>query len=165
MPRDLVRLTVGLIVIVAHATAFFGIVVWQSKYIPVPSDRLDVAMLMLPVTAAYFVAVIRSAIGRRGAAGHEPPDNLNYVVIVLGVTLLFCGTLVYFVFSYPSIVGPTITELRRWLVVLEIAFGAGFGLIAEDLFGKVEQVIVPADRFGKVEQVTLPQEPNSVEKK
>jgi hypothetical protein len=138
-------MAVGLVVIIAHATAFFGIIVWQRQYITVPSERLDVAMLLIPVTAAYFVAVIRSAIQRRGAVGHEPPDNLNYVSIVLVVTLLFCGSLVYFVFAFPAVVGPTITDLRRWLVVLEIGFGAGFGLIAEDLFGKVERVIVAPD--------------------
>lgn len=137
MPRDFVRMVVGKIVIIGNAAAFFGIVVWQNAYIPLPAERLDLAMLLVPVSAAYFVAVIRSAIQRRSATGHEPPDNWNYVSIVFLVTALFSGALVYFVFSYPAVVGPTIVELRRWLIVLEIAFGAGFGLIAEDLFGKM----------------------------
>ena len=140
MPRDVVRTLVGLLVIIAHGTAFIGIFV--SPYFPLPSEQLDLVMLLLPVTSAYFVAVIRSAIQRRGYVGHEPPDNLNYIITVFVVTGLFCGCLVYFVFSYPEVVGPTIVELRRWLVGLEIAFGAGFGLIAEDLFGKVERVVV-----------------------
>ena len=67
------------------------------------------------------------------------------VFVVCLVTIGFCGALLYFVFSFPAVVGPTITELRRWLVVLEVAFGGGFGLIAEDLFGKIEKVIVPAE--------------------
>jgi hypothetical protein len=148
MPRDILRMIVGLMVVGAHAAAFFGITIWQSAYIPIAGERLDAALLLVPISAAYFVAVIRSAIQHRAAVGHEAPDNLNYVVIVILITALFSGTLVYFVFEYPAVVGPTTVELRRWLLVLEIGFGAGFGLIAEDLFGKVEQVTVAstADR-------------------
>jgi hypothetical protein len=41
---------------------------------------------------------------------------------------------------------------RRYILLFEIAFGAGFGLIASDLFGKIERIEVPVppietDRF------------------
>jgi hypothetical protein len=143
MNRDYVRLMVGVIVIGTHLIAFFGIIVWQSQYIPLSTDRLDVAMLLIPVSAGYFVAVVRSAIQFQDVKSTGRYVNINYVVIVLIVTIAFCGTLLYFVFVFPKVVGPTIVELRRWLVALEIGFGGGFGLIAEDLFGKIERVIVP----------------------
>jgi len=143
MDRELVRLIVALSIILTHIIAFLGIIVWQGEYITSPTERLDVAMLLVPVSSGYFVAVVRSAIQRQDAISGSDRVNLNYVVIVLLVTFAFCGALIFFVFSYPNFVGPTSVELRRWIVVLEIGFGAGFGLIAEDLFGKVEKVIVP----------------------
>ena len=99
-------------------------------------------MLLIPVSAGYFVAVVRSAIQNQAVTATVRLVNLNYVTIVLLVTAAFCAALLLFVFSYPAVVGPTIVELRRWLVVLEIGFGGGFGLIAEDLFGKVEKIVV-----------------------
>jgi hypothetical protein len=143
MNRESVRLIVGMSVIVTHIVAFLGIVVWQKDYITSPAERLDVAMLLVPVSAGYFVAVVRSAIQRQDVIDERKPVNLNYIVVSLLVTFAFCGTLIYFVFNYPDVVGPTTVELRRWLVALEIGFGGGFGLIAEDLFGKVEKVLVP----------------------
>lgn len=142
MDRDVVKLIVGLSVILTHLIALFGIIVWKSTYIPDAAERLDVAMLLVPVSAGYFVAVIRSAIQNQTVRNEGKLVNWNYTVIVLLVTIAFCGALLYFVFSFPAVVGPTIVELRRWLVVLEIGFGGGFGLIAEDLFGKVEKVVI-----------------------
>jgi hypothetical protein len=108
-------------------------------------------MLLVPVTAGYFVAVVRSAIQHQDEmSGSGKLVNLNYTAIVFMVTFAFCLALLVFVFSYPAIVGPTIVELRRWLVVLEIGFGAGFGLVAEDLFGKVEKVVVSTSADPKV---------------
>jgi hypothetical protein len=145
MKRDTVKFFVGAGVILTHVIAFFGIVAWQSKYIPAAMDRLDVAMILVPVTAGYFLAIIRSAI--QNQSSNEPVRlvNANYVFVVLLVTAAFCIAMLYFVFSFPAVVGPTITELRRWLVLLEIGFGSGFGLIAEDLFGRIEKVVVPVD--------------------
>lgn len=146
MKRDVVKMIVGVGVILAHLAAFFGIVVWQSKYIPSGAERLDIAMVLVPVSAGYFLAVVRSAIQNQGVTKTESSlVNWNYIAIVLVVTFAFCAALVYFVYSYPAVVGPTIVELRRWLVILEIGFGGGFGLIAEDLFGKVEKIIVRQD--------------------
>ena len=142
MNRDYVRLIVGIIIIGTHVVAFWAIVVWQRQYIPDPTERIDVAMLLLPVSAGYFLAVVRSAIQFQDVANSGRRVNLNYIVVVFLVTFAFCSALLYFVFSYPAIVGPTTVELRRWIVVLEVGFGAGFGLVAEDLFGKIEKVVV-----------------------
>lgn len=141
MNRDVVRTTVGIGVILTHLVAFFAIVIWKRDYIPDAAERLDLAMLLLPISAGYFVAVIRSAIQNQVISTAQRV-NWNYIIVVVLVTSAFCVALLYFVFSYPAVVGPTIVELRRWLVVLEIGFGSGFGLIAEDLFGKVEKVVV-----------------------
>src|SRR5215471_8082350 len=120
MQRDYVRLAVGILVIVTHVAAFFGIVIWQSGYIPSGIERLDLALVLVPVSASYFMAVARSAVQHREDLSGGEPVNVNYVVIALLITLSFCAGLLVFVFGYPNIGGPTIVELRRWLLVLEI---------------------------------------------
>ena len=145
MNRDTVKFLVGAGILLSHAVAFFGIVAWKSEYIPAALDRLDVAMILVPVTAGYFLAVVRSAIANQSTTEPVRRVNGNYAFVVLFVTVIFCAALLYMVFQYPAVVGPTTVELRRWLVILEIGFGSGFGLIAEDLFGKVEKVVVSAD--------------------
>ncbi|MDP3075890.1 hypothetical protein [Bradyrhizobium sp.] len=151
MNIEVMRLVVGLIVLATHIVAFFGIVVWQSGYIPVATERLDLALLLVPVSAGFFLAVVRSAVqNRKAMIAAAEPVGVNYVAVVTTVALAFSGALLFFVFSYPAVVGPTTVELRRWLVILEIGFGAGFGMIAEDLFGKVEKVFVQPDGTVKV---------------
>lgn len=142
MNRNRVRLVVGPAIILTHICALWGVIVWQSEYIPSSAERLDLAMLLIPVSAGYVVAVVRSAIETKSAANDNTSVNPNYMAVVFLVTLAFCAALLFSVFKYPSIVGPTIVEFRRWLVVLEIGFGTGFGLIAEDLFGRVEKIVV-----------------------
>jgi len=78
--------------------------VWQARYIPPGADRLDLALLLIPVSAGYFVAVVRSAIQNQSINETVTLVNMNYVVIVLSVTLFFCGALLFFVFSYPAVV-------------------------------------------------------------
>lgn len=142
MNRNVLRSLVGIGVVGTHLVACFGVIVWQSGYIPDSTERLDVALTLIPVSAGYFIAVVRSAIQNQSPDATTTKVNFNYSAIVLLVSIAFCVALLCFVFSYPRVVGPTIVELKRWLVIVEIGFGGGFGLIAEDLFGKVEKVIV-----------------------
>jgi uncharacterized Tic20 family protein len=143
LKREYVRLGVGVLVILCHFAAFAGIILWQQQFIPAANERIDSALLLVPVTAGYLLAVVRSAIQRKDLFDSEGRVNLNYVIVVALVTVAFCISLLYTVFAYPAVFGPTTVELKRWLVVLEIGFGGGFGLIAEDLFGKVERIVVP----------------------
>ncbi len=141
MKRDLLRIFVGVSVILTHLMAFIGIVVVRASHIP-SNERLDVAMILIPVSAAYFMAVVRSAIQLQDVLSSIKQVNINYTVVVSLVTVSFCAVLLYYVYGYPDVGGPTTTELKRWLLVLEIAFGSAFGLIAEDLFGKIERIEV-----------------------
>lgn len=136
-----IRLSVGLTVISTHFLAFLAIVVLRRSYFP-SDDRLDLAMLLLPITATYVMAIVRSAIRDKETIDEARYVNINYVVVVGIITLGFCIGLLFFVYGYPNVGGPTVDNLRRWILVLEIAFGAAFGLIAEDLFGKIEKISV-----------------------
>lgn len=139
MRKRAVRLIVGIGVVVTHLVSFFAIVFVQRDYIP-PADRLDVALLLVPITAAYVTAIVRSAISEQANFDPGPELNANYIAVCALITAAFCIGLLSFVFYYPEIGGPTTTDLKRWLVVIEIGFGTAFGLLAEDLFGKVEKV-------------------------
>jgi hypothetical protein len=138
MKRDTVRMIVGLSVIATHIIAFLAILF--QEYIDT-SDRLDVAMLLVPVSAAYVTAIVRSAIATQEVNDEvKRTVNANYVSVIGLITFAFCGALLVLVFGYPKIGGQTLPELRQWLVIIEVGFGGAFGLIAEDLFGRVEQV-------------------------
>jgi hypothetical protein len=141
MKISTVRVVVGLSTIATHVIAFLGIVVIRQEFFP-PDLRLDLAMVLLPITAVYVTAVVRSAIRDKNELPDEQIVNLNYVLIVGIITMSFSVALLLFVFWFPRIGGPTIEDLRRWMIVVEIAFGGAFGLIAEDLFGKIERVPV-----------------------
>ena len=118
MKKSFVRMFVGMSIIIVHIVAFFGIVVFQREYIP-SEDKLDVALVLLPITAAYLVAVVRSAIGMQSVHDSKELVNINYIGVIGLVTIAFCAGLLAFVFGYPDVGGPTIVELRRWLTVFE----------------------------------------------
>jgi hypothetical protein len=138
MSASLLRTTVGLAVVLVHCVAFAKLMLF-SEYELSPPQRFDVAMILIPVTSAYFMAVVRSAI--RNKLNVEPALKVSteYSAIVCIVTAMFLGALLYAVFSVGTSLIPGPAELKRWLVGLETAFGSAFGLVAEDLFGRIEQ--------------------------
>jgi hypothetical protein len=105
-----------------------------------PDDRHDLALLLLPVTAGYVAAIIRTAVDEQFTEGDKRVVNLFYSVVVILVTLIFLVILFLLIINIGP--GTDVPDLRRQLVSIEIAFGAGFGIIATDLFGKIERVTV-----------------------
>jgi hypothetical protein len=143
MRKHIVKIVVSWSVILTHAPSFFVIVAARQAYFP-PEMRLNLALTLIPVTATYFMAIVRDAVEKQGAEAGQGKVDFNYYSIAIVTTLLFCASLLYFVFFFPDVGGPRVEDLQRWLIVLEIAFGAAFGLIAQDLYGKIEKVEVRA---------------------
>src|SRR2546427_6507720 len=112
MRRELLRTFVGVSVILTHITSFVGLVIIRKDYIPY-GEHLDVAMILIPVSSAYFMAIVRSAIQLQDVLSSTKRVNVNYIVIVSLVTLSFCIALLYFVYRFPDIGGPTTVELKR----------------------------------------------------
>jgi hypothetical protein len=99
------------------------------------AQQLDTAFILMPVTAAYTTAVIRSAIENKERQDYGPKVNLNYaLVVILFTALTLCGVL-YNVIELTS----ATPEDRRQIMLFQIVFGTGFGLIVSDLFGKAER--------------------------
>lgn len=138
MQREYFRIGVGLSIICVHALCFmifmFGKDDWLSA-----TQRIDSALLLLPVTASYAVAVIRGAIENQAQPPSSKTVNLNYALVVSSFTVF---ALIGLLLTVIQIDGD-LDFARRQILLFEIVFGAGFGLIAADLFGKVEPVPPP----------------------
>jgi hypothetical protein len=141
MRRETFRIIIGSAVISVHAACFLIIMYFKDDAFTQP-QRIDLGLLLLPITAAYVVAVLRSAIEEQHTQALGRKVNLNYSIIVSLFTVI---TLLGLLFTVIQLSGD-LDLARRQILLFEIAFGTAFGLIATDLFGKVERI--PADAPG-----------------
>jgi hypothetical protein len=89
-------------------------------------------VLLMPVTAAYVTAVIRSAIETKDRLDFGAKVSLNYAIVLFLFSAL---TLTGILYNVIVLTGAA-PEDRRQIMIFEIVFGTGFGLIVADLFGK-----------------------------
>lgn len=61
MRLEIFRICIGTLIILVHGLCFCVIFLLKDDYLT-PAQQLDTAFLLMPVTAAYTTAVIRSAI-------------------------------------------------------------------------------------------------------
>ncbi|CAO4147015.1 hypothetical protein LPLAFNJD_LOCUS2342 [Methylorubrum aminovorans] len=133
LEKEIFRISVGLSILLAHGLCFLVIFMWKGEYLS-EQQQISIALLMCPITAAYITAVIRSAIERSSETARPQFVNLNYALVVFLFTLMTLGGLV---FTVMFLDGAQESDKQK-ILIFEIAFGAGFGLIVADLFGKVE---------------------------
>jgi hypothetical protein len=138
--RGHARYFVGITVLLIHIAVY---VILRGKSSLTPPERSDLFLLLMPITAAVVLAVVRSAIEERNSLDLGPPVNLFYASVVFIVTISYAVALLSTVISYPDPTIPEIENLRQSILIHEIAFGAAFGLIATDLFGKIEKLEIP----------------------
>jgi hypothetical protein len=139
MNKEHFRLGIGVSVILVHAACFLLIFYAKDEYLS-PRQKIDVALLFMPITAAYVVAVVRTALDEGSDLQFASSKvSLNYLVIV---TLITAICLLGLLWTVHSLTGNSETD-RQQIIIFEIVFGASFGLVAADLFGKVERVVVP----------------------
>ena len=135
MTKNIFRMIVGLSVISVHAICFFIIFALKDDYLT-KGQKIDIALLFMPITATYVAAIVRSAIEHSSPDEVLVPVNANYAL----VTSLVAGlTLVGLLWTIASLTGSAEAD-RQTIIIFEIVFGAAFGLIAADLFGKIEKV-------------------------
>ena len=137
MRRELFRIIIGAAVILVHAACFLIIMYFKNDSFT-PQQRVDLGLLLLPITAAYVVAVVRSAIEDQYNQAISRTVNLNYCIIISLFTAITIVGLLMTVIQ----LGGDLDVARRQILLFEIAFGTAFGLIATDLFGKIEQIPV-----------------------
>ncbi len=134
MRREYFRIVIGISVILTHVTCYLVIVFGKGEYFT-PEQQTDLGLLFVPVTSAYVVAIVRSAIEEQAVQSNGPSVNLNYLLVI---SLFTAATLVGLLVTIVRI-SHDIEIARRQILLFEIAFGTVFGLIASDLFGKVEK--------------------------
>jgi hypothetical protein len=137
MRREYFRIIIGASVIVVHVICYLIIVFGKSEWFT-PEQQIDLGLLFVPVTSAYVVALVRSAIEEQGVQSSGPKVNMNYFIVVSLFTLATLAGLLITIIQ----ISHDIELARRQILLFEIAFGTVFGLIASDLFGKVEKVKV-----------------------
>jgi len=138
MNKEYFRLGIGVAIILVHAACFLVIFYGKDDYLT-PRQKIDVALLFMPITAAYTVAVVRAAVENSNLIPVPTKVSLNYAVIVLLVTVI---TLFGLLWTVVSLTGNSESD-RQQIIIFEIVFGASFGLVAADLFGKVERIVIP----------------------
>jgi hypothetical protein len=141
--RQRVRLVVGLAVVVVHVFSFAVIMFFKTEW-ATTSQRSDLALVLLPVTATYFMAVVKSAVEEQSDFELGRLVNVNYVTIVFLVTGAFLAAVVAIVLEVPGSFVPTIDDAKTWLIGLQVGLGGAFGYIASDLFGKIERIPGPS---------------------
>jgi hypothetical protein len=137
MRREYFRIFIGASVIVVHVACYLIIVFGKAEWFT-PEQQTDLGLMFVPVTSAYVVAIVRSAIEEQSVQSSGPQVNVNYLVVV---SLFTVATLMGLLVTIIQI-SHDIELARRQILLFEIAFGTVFGLIASDLFGKVEKIKV-----------------------
>lgn len=85
MKREYFRILVGTSVIFVHSFCFLIIFYYKDDFLTM-SQKMDMALLIMPISAAYASAVVRSALERGRERSFGPKMNINYSVIVILVT-------------------------------------------------------------------------------
>jgi hypothetical protein len=150
MYHQRVRLIIGVAVVLVHIFSFGMIMFFKAEWATM-SQRVDLAAVLLPVTATYFMAVVKSAVDEQGDFELGKYVNLNYVTIVFLVAGSFLAAIVVIIVEVPGAFVSTIDDAKQWLIGLEVGLGGAFGYIAADLFGKVEKVSATKNRSRKAD--------------
>ncbi|MDE3747367.1 hypothetical protein [Methylobacterium radiotolerans] len=138
MSRRLIQTIIGLSVVVVHIFSFAMIMFFKSEWMSM-TQRIDVALVLLPVTSTYFMAVVKTAVDDKEKFDDSPRVNLNYILVVFLVTGSFLAAVAAIVVEMPGPMAPTIEDAKNWLIGLQVGLGGAFGYIASDLFGKLER--------------------------
>jgi hypothetical protein len=130
MYREYFRIGVGTLILITHIGCIGIIFFFKSNELGL--EKENISLLLLPITAAYVVAVVGSAIENQSTLGVGQRVNLFYSIVVTIVTLAVSVALLYTVVNISS----ATEEVKRQILIFETAFGGAFGLIVTDLFGQ-----------------------------
>jgi len=135
MPKYYVMLVTALGVMVGHV----GLLPYIFLYVDRPpmSERIDIAMIIGPLTAAYFVSIVRYAIdkGMTDFSADAVKVNLLYVVTSLFVVFPFIVSIYGLLYMYQN-ADLEFGFVKSGVAVIELFLGAAFTMYIDSLFGK-----------------------------
>jgi hypothetical protein len=135
MPKHYIMLFTAATVMVGHV----GLLPFIFLYVDRPplNERIDIAMLVGPLTAAYFVSVVRYAIDNEITDFSKNATKVNtlYVLTSIFVVLPFIGAIYYLLVIFQED-GQDFTFVKNGVGVIELFLGAAFTMYIDSLFGK-----------------------------
>lgn len=135
MPKHYVMLFTAVAVMLGHV----GLLPFIFLYVDRPplDERMDIAMIIGPLTAAYFVSVVRYAIdnGMTDFAATPVKVNALYVVTSVFVVLPFILAIYFLLVLYQN--GDLeFGFVKNGVAVIELFLGAAFTMFIDSMFGK-----------------------------
>lgn len=135
MPKYYVILFTAVTVMLGHV----GLLPFIFLYVDRPplNERIDIAMLIGPLTAAYFVSVVRYAIDNAftDLRSNTSSVNILYVLTSVFVVLPFIGAIYYLLMIYQND-QQDFAFVKNGIAVIELFLGAAFTMYIDSLFGK-----------------------------
>jgi len=135
MPKHYIMLVTAVAVMVGHV----GLLPFIFLYVDRPplTERIDIAMLIGPLTAAYFVSVVRYAIDNELTDFSKSVVRVNslYVLTSIFVVIPFIGAIYYLLVIYQES-QLDFTFVKNGIGVIELFLGAAFTMYIDSLFGK-----------------------------
>lgn len=142
MPKHYVMLFTAVVVMVGHV----GLLPFIFLYVDLPpmSERVDIAMVIGPLTAAYFVSVVRFAIDNGMTDFGANPVKVNplYVITSVFVVLPFIAAIYYLLVIYQR-GGLDFDFVKSGIAVIELFLGAAFTMYIDSMFGKATTAASP----------------------
>ena len=128
MPKYYVMLITALGVMVGHV----GLLPYIFLYVDRPpmSERIDIAMIIGPLTAAYFVSIVHDC-----ASSFSELVNLLYVLTSLFVVFPFIISIYGLLYMYQN-ADLEFGFVKSGIAVIELFLGAAFTMYIDSLFGK-----------------------------
>jgi hypothetical protein len=135
MHRNHLRTIVGWLMIVGHLGLIVLILLHLDKYLDA-KQKMQVILTLSPVTAAYFVSVVKSFVVDQEIFEPGRPVNLNFVGVAIVLPGCLIGFLYYLVLRYPDTIASDVNSLQTWTAAAEVALGGTVGFVVDDLFPK-----------------------------
>lgn len=137
MKKYFIMLFTAIVVMVGHV----GLLPYIFLYVDRPplNERIDIAMLIGPLTAAYFVSVVRYAIDHEAADFKADGARVNtlYVATSVFVVLPFVAAIYYLLWMFQRDEGD-FEFVKNGVGVIELFLGASFTMYIDNLFGKAQ---------------------------
>lgn len=141
---------VGICIVFVHLfLTFYLWVVFRTRF-----PTTIIAEIATPLTAAFFLGVVKWVIDTQGKITSNDTVGFTYVVITAAVIFSLLGGLVALPLMYTS--GSISTDqLNSWYLYLDTSIGGAFGLIFSDMFGTKNApavVVAPAPPHGQAQE-------------
>lgn len=130
-----ITVVAAIIICMAHVFLlpyiFFGVSRVQ------PPDRIDIAMLIGPMTASYFITIVKFGIDNRyqKLVEDSKPVNSLFIFVSFVCVVPFIVALYALIYLYESASLSSVNDLKRGIGVVELFFGSSFAIFANSLFG------------------------------